>query len=280
MPGDETRSNILPIMSPFNSPAANYNPGDQLPNPAQLGISREGTLGMVMKSFGGLGYYMDMIGFGQKSTNFSIGNPYPMGASYFMQTGATCDNGANMWYFVNGIPDGSALGKNVQQAIKQMGLPELKGLAPGIIEDSKSALDPRPIMSAMFTQGYPKCVKLEKPVGDFNGAIQNGDGGYYVDDVSGVYYNGRTPMQSKWVQATDAKGNPIFIDQKAYDCTPKAFSPSGKRLDPSKVPALDPSCYSSTEGFLTEKQQTQFIKLGAALLLAGTALFIVKMKKR
>ena len=280
--GNEKRASILPVMSPMDSPAANYNPGDQLLNPAQLGIHREGSIGMVVKSFGGLGYYMDMIGFGQKSTDFTIGEPYAMGANYFMQTGATCDNGANMWYYVNGIPDGSAFGKNVQKAIKDMGLPQLRGLAPGIVEDAKDALNPKPIMSAMFGNGYPKCIKASLPVGDALGKIQNSDGEYFVDDVPSIIYPGGKPHQEKWIQATveggKNKGNPIFIDQKTFNCTPKAYAPDGSPIDPDQVPPLDPSC-TAKEGFLTEHEQNKFMRLGVALLLAGTALFIGKMRR-
>jgi uncharacterized membrane protein len=42
-----------------------------------------------------------------------------------------------MWDYIQGIPDGSALGEKMKQTMAKMKLPPLRGLAPGMIEDMK-----------------------------------------------------------------------------------------------------------------------------------------------
>lgn len=246
--GNENRSSILPVISPLSSPAANYNPSDELPAPNEIGIYREGSMSQVIQSVRGLGYYVDMIGFGEQSTPFSLPGSFPIGNNYFMKTGMTCDNGADMWYYVQGIPEGSAFGKRVQGAIAAMGLPKLRGLAPGIVEDAKDALDIKPIMGAVFGKGYPRCRLAKLPVGDARGRIKNENGEYYIEDPGSARKEGDMWVQEKWIQETNAKGEPIFIDSNTYKCTPKNRTPGGKKIPDYAVPALDTSC-SAAEGF-------------------------------
>lgn len=278
--GNETRTSILPIMSPLSSPAANYDPSNELPPPGDvpggLGIKRDGSLDMVVKSFRGMGYYVDMVGFGSQSSDLSLPGAFPMGNNYFMNTSAICDNGATMWYYVNGIPTGDALGQNVKKALSGMGLPELKGLAPGIIEDAKDALDPTPLLGAMFGKGYPVCHQLTAPVGDSRGKLQNADGEYWIEDKDSVFSVNDKPHQRKWVQVIDSKGNPIFKNKKEFDCTPKAYDANGNPLPADKIPPLAASC---SEGFLTIKQQQTFSILTVGLLVTIAVLW-TGMKKQ
>lgn len=275
--GNETRTNILPVISPLSSPAANYNPSDELPAPNELGIRREGTLDQVVQSARGLGYYVDMIGFGEKSTPFSLGGSFPLGNNYFMKTGMTCDNGADMWYYVQGIPDGSAFGKRVQGAIAAMGLPKLRGLAPGIIEDAKDALDVKPIMGAVFGKGYPRCRLANLPVGDARGRIKNADGEYFIEDAGTAKNIGGLFYQEKWIQDVNRKGEPIFIDAKEYKCTLKTRAPDGSALPESDVPALAPECVAEAEGFCGDwssgQQASIVIAAGLGLALVASLLY-------
>lgn len=50
-----------------------------------------------------------------------------------------------------------------------MKLPAMRGLAPGIIEDVKWSLDPKPVLQAAFGNVYPVCQKVSLPVGDTKG---------------------------------------------------------------------------------------------------------------
>ena len=232
--GQETREQILPTSSQdaaaFQQPT--YDFAGQLKMPNQVGVRRGGGLGDVVDAAKGMLYYTDMIGFGQASSDFTSGLPFQrLGINYFMPSGLKCSNGANMWTYFEGIPKGDALGQTIQRAIKGMGYPEMRGLAPGIIEDSKAALNPTPILQAAFGNVYPVCEKRELPVGDDLGRIRDPNidasdpvGEWVKGDVQIV--NGR-PHQTRWVQKTDAKGNPVFLTQQQFNTTPKTINPDG-----------------------------------------------------
>jgi hypothetical protein len=152
----------------------------------------------------------------------------PIGINFFMPSGLTCDNGANMWTYFQGIPKGDALGNRIQNVIREMGLPAMRGLAPGIIEDSKAALDPRPLLQAAFGNVYPKCKQVTLEVGDSVGRVTDPEdpkNSWIIGKVDS-YRNGK-PVQTKWVQDTDAKGKPIFITQREWNQTPKTHNPDG-----------------------------------------------------
>ena len=143
--GAEKRTSILPTASPssdFLGPSYDY--ADELPMPNEIGVRAGNNLNDVMDAVKGVAYYADMIGYGEAS-NFltrSMGSkPFPMGVNYFVKTGSKCSNGADMWVYVNGVPKGDALGQRAQTAMKNLGLPALRGLAPGILEDAQAALN-------------------------------------------------------------------------------------------------------------------------------------------
>jgi ABC-type dipeptide/oligopeptide/nickel transport system permease subunit len=91
----------------------------------------------------------------------------PLGINYFLNTGQKCSNGADMFQYFKGIPTGDALGKKVSRDMAAMGLPPLKGLAPGMVEDAKEALNPANLMNAMLaiaitkTPGFARLVRSE-----------------------------------------------------------------------------------------------------------------------
>ena len=178
--GNEKRPNVLPVGTAsgpgFLGPS--YNPADQMLPPAQIGVHRGGDLGDVVGAVKGVIYYGDMIGFGAPSSRFTQGMPglNPLGVNYFINSGLTCSNGAPMWEFVQTIPDGSALGQKVKDALAGVGLPGLRGMAPGMLEDVEFALDPFPVINAVVGSGYPKCNLVKKMVGDADGNIQTVDG--------------------------------------------------------------------------------------------------------
>jgi hypothetical protein len=201
-----------------------------------------------------------MIGFGERSSELSLDGSFPLGNNYFMKTGMKCDNGADMWYYVKGIPEGSAFGQRVQRAIEQMGLPKLRGLAPGIIEDAKDALDIKPVLGAMFGQGFPRCRLAKLPVGDARGNIKNERGEVFIEDAASARREGGGWVQEKWIQDVDVRGEPVFIDSKTYKCTKKTRNADGTEV--ARVPALPADC---KEGFLGGGSDGQL----ASLTLAG-----------
>jgi hypothetical protein len=197
-----------------------------------------------MKAVKGVAYYGDMIGFGGPSSGFTEGLPglNPLGVNYFINSGLQCSNGATMWEYVQTIPTGNALGSHIKNALASSGLPGLKGMAPGIIEDAESALNPFPVINAVVGSGYPQCRLVRMKVGDYDGKIQNVDGKLLVDpegllvDSNGVYY------QEHWIQDRRPTGNrrdgettseqymrgePIQLSYDSWSATPKLFKDNG-----------------------------------------------------
>jgi hypothetical protein len=204
--GNENRSSVLPAEkkdeSNFNPPP--YSFADELPFPDQVGVRRGGSLDDVASAVSGIAFYADMIGFGGPSSGLTSGlpiRPYPMGVNFFVRTPTKCSNGADMWEYVNGIPKGDLFGNKVQQGLRRLNLPELRGLAPGILEDAKDGLNPAPIANAVFGTGYAKCKQVTMPVGDHFGRMKNADD---IDMVVPLYpgdikMQGGKPFQTRFV---------------------------------------------------------------------------------
>lgn len=209
----------------FTGPA--YDFADELPLPGAVGVHRGNNMDDVIGAVKGAGYYVDMIGFGQSSTSLTngMGGLRPLGVNYFIKTGLQCDNGADMWYYVNGVPTGDALGPKVKAGLASAGLPGLRGLAPGMMEDAKDALNPVPVMNAILGSGYPKCRKVTLPVGDTQGKTAASDGTPWI--VGPIDRSTGQPMQTQWVQDINAKGSPIFLTQSEFNAAAKNFCPDG-----------------------------------------------------
>jgi len=232
--GAETRQSILPSGVPedlgfFGSP---YNPADQLPSPDQIGVRSGDNMEDVINAVRGVAYYTDMIGFGQSSNSFTSGmDIFPMGVNYFLPTGLTCSNGAKMYQYVQGIPEGNALGNRVKQAMANMGLPQLRGLAPGILEDTQNGLNPIPLINAAFGSGYPKCQLFEGQVGDVKGNISdpNNPKQTWIGSTEGIYKKSgdNKYYQKRWIAATDSRGKPINLNRDQYEVEAKTMNADG-----------------------------------------------------
>ena len=146
--GLENRTSILP--TPDVTPMGpgllgpDYSFADNLALPGQVGVRSGDDLQSVTDSVKAIGYYVDMIGFGEASSGLSRGvgpggGPRPLGVRTWMKTGLKCSNGADMWMYLDGIPTGNALGKTISKGLVSAGLPGMRGLAPGILEDAQSA---------------------------------------------------------------------------------------------------------------------------------------------
>jgi hypothetical protein len=230
--GNETRSSILPSTTPsglgfFGSP---YSPGNAMLSPPQIGVTTGDSMSDVLNAVSGVAFYTDTIGFGAPSSGLDSGMPLkPLGVNYFMSTGATCSNGATMYNYFQGIPQGNALGSRIEQVMQQMNLPPLKGLAPGMIEDAENALNPGPLLNTLFGSGYPQCKQATLMVGDAYGHIQDpSDGTPWIDQPQtatlgsdGLYY------QTRWIQDTDASGNPIYLTEAQWNATPRTYNSDG-----------------------------------------------------
>jgi hypothetical protein len=229
--GSETRSTIAPTSAPSGIGAlgSSYNPANAMKRPDELGIRVGDSIGDVVNAVKGVGFYVDQIGFGGPSTGLTQGMPLkPLGVNYFMNTGQKCSNGATMWTYMQGIPDGSALGANVQSAMANMGLPALRGLAPGMLEDMEHALNPGPLMNALFGSGYPKCKRVTLPVGDSYGRITDATTGEpWISEPETATFNGSVYQQTRWIQDTDYEGKPISLTKEEFDAEKKLYNPDG-----------------------------------------------------
>lgn len=204
--GNDTRSDALGTQdtSSQDQQPPDYNFADEMPFPDEVGVRRGGSLNDVASGVKGIAFYADMIGFGAPSSGLTRGmdfKPFPMGVNHYIRTLTKCSNGADMWVYVNGIPKGDLFGQRVQQALQRLDMPSLRGLAPGMLEDSRDALNPVPIMNAVFGTGYAKCKQVTLPVGTALGRLKNVDGkdlirSAYPGDIKMI---GGRPHQTRFV---------------------------------------------------------------------------------
>jgi hypothetical protein len=229
--GSETAASLLPtaIPSGLGALGSSYNPADAMKTPAQIEVKVGDSMGDVINAVKGVGFYVDQIGFGKPSTGLTKGMPLePLGVNYFMNTGVKCSNGASMWQYIEGIPNGDALGQKIKTSMDEMGLPPLKGLAPGMLEDMKHALNPEPLINSLFGSGYPQCKQVSLPVGDGYGNIRDSSTGEaWISDPDTASRIGNGYEQTRWVQDTDRKGDPINLTRDQWVSTPKTFNPDG-----------------------------------------------------
>ena len=267
--GNEIRNTILPTDAPtgvgfFGPP---YDPSDELVLPNQIGVRDEGSIDATIDAVKGVAFYADMIGFGAPSNTFTRNmglKPYPLGVNYFIKTAQKCSNGEIMYEYVEGIPKGDVLGKKMQAALAGLGYPPLKGLGPAMMEDVKEALNPRPVVRALFGSAYPRCKQVTVRVGssvnrlyalDENGQLDMSKP--LVDDVKSVIYDseqnefGPIPKQTRWVVDR-------YIDRETYQRELAAAT-------------------GAKEGFMASCT-TQQIALGTtAAVLLGAAIFLRKI---
>ena len=263
--GADGRVSILPTKDPgdpgFLGP--NYDPSDFIPLPGMLGVRRGSSLGSAVDALRAVSYYSDTIGFGEKSIPFTSSYMPVMkyGINYFMPTGIKCDNGAEMYQYIETIPKGDMLGKAVQRGLASSGLPQLRGLAPGAVEDAKSALNPIPIVRSLFGSGYAKCKLATNLVGDLYGNTGDENGSWISGPIQYTWnpsFGRPTKTQTRWVAATDGKGNPITVSKDEYDATPKLYNPDGSPRKQLK------------EGFAT-RQASLHVLFALTLAVGGLA---------
>jgi hypothetical protein len=206
-----------------------YSFANNIKLPGEIGVRQEASISAIIDSVGGVNYYIDTIAFGSP-TFFNTQSMTPMGIRYFLNTEQRCSNGATQSEYFDGVTKGDIMGSAVAAGLASAGLPGLKGLAPGMLENARDALDPRPIFSAVTGTGYSVCQQVLCPVGDAAGSIANADGTQYVMDP--VQYVNGIPYQSRWVQAYDDTGAPINISKDEFAATPKCYNADGTVITP------------------------------------------------
>lgn len=239
--GNENRTSVLPAKdaSSTETKLPEYSFADELPFPDQVGVRRGGSLDDVGSAVSGLAFYADMIGFGGPTTGLTANlpiRPYPMGVNFFVRSATKCSNGADMWTYINGIPKGDLFGQKVAEALRRLNLPNLQGLAPGIMEDARDGLNPVPIMNSVFGTGYAKCKEVTLPVGDHFGRLKNIDGKDMVTPLfpGDIKYINNRPYQKRFVfdqwltkdqwdqenqSATYCPDGSLMTNHESNDCT-------------------------------------------------------------
>ena len=259
--GNETRSSVLPTASigaDVDLMGPSYDYGGELPMPGNVGVRKGDSLDSVINAVKGVAYYSDMIGFGESGSSLTRGMPlFPMGVNYFTKTGATCSNGADMWTYVAGIPTGESMGRATRRALESAGLPGLRGLAPGIMEDAQGALNPMPIVNTVLGSGYARCKQITAPVGDHTGRLSSNEGDVWIADRGDIDRSSGGSKQTKWVLDTwisqDDYSNEL--KNKSY-CSDGSAIASHQSSDCAKP-------LSSTEGF----RQSDILAAPAAAIL-------------
>lgn len=209
----------------------NYSVPDAIPLPGDVGVRQEASFGAILDSIGGVNYYVDTIAFGGP-TFFDSHNPQPMGIRYYLNTGMRCSNGATMSEYFDGITKGDILGSRVAAGLASAGLPGLRGLAPGILENARDALDPRPIFSAVTATGYPVCQQVACPVGTNAGAVTDPADPTQTPFILGdLIWNNGMPSQKRWVQSYDENGEALTISKDEFAAAPKCYNADGSYMD-------------------------------------------------
>lgn len=246
----------------MDSIIADYNIVEQIPTPEQIN-----TKNSVYDSIRGVQLYSDIIAYGDKS-NALLNDMYmdnngkkkpvnigPFGINQFVKTGQQCSNGADTYTYIQGITKGNMLGKKMQNALKESGLPPLKGLGPGIVEDVTNAMDLKEIGATLFGGAYPECKEVTYSIGDSRGNIVNKNGQSYLTEKGsfkgsdGLYY------QTHWVESKT-------VTRDEHDCTRKTHNPDGTVRTANNIPDIPAECDIS-EGFTMDDR---ILKITALIL--------------
>ena len=267
--GLETRTSILPTPAIPQGPGVfgpDYSFADNIKLPGEIGVRDGDSLTDVVDAVKGVGYYVDTIGFGESSSPLTRDMGLkPIGVNFWMKTGLTCSNGADMYQYVEGIPKGDALGQRISDALRSSGMPGMRGLAPGIVEDAKAALNPVPVLEAVFGSGYPVCRFEKRPVGDQDGRIVNpATGKSYVENPETVVDG----QQGRWVYAGS-------MSKAEWDRSPKTHCPSGYPKKNYRDMNCNDRLESLSEGF-ENRNLTNGVLVVAALV--GIMVLVKKLK--
>lgn len=241
-----------------------YNYADELATPSEIDVRRDGSGEGIVRAVAGVNYYMDAIGFGEptmltKGYDKMVQKQKPLGIRYFMGTGATCSNGADMYEYISTIPSGlkGRVGEEIQ---KTLGV-GFRGLGPGILEDAAGALNPMPMFKAVTGSGYSRCKKVTKPVGDNFGNLAASYDKSNVWIKEPTQSAGGRPTQTRWVHDK-------FVSMDEYD-------KDEKTVKAGELPA--PNNPSITEGF-RDAQRRASSPLGAGVLFAALLLGVIAWK--
>ena len=231
-----------------------YSFADELATPTEIGVGRDGSFSGIMRAVGGVNYYVDAIGFGEATALAKMQGMHqtPLGIRYFIKTGATCSNGADMYEYISTVPEGlpGRVGAEVQRTLGV----QFRGLAPGIVGDAVGALNPMPLFKSVMGSGYAQCKKVTMPVGDMKGQVKSNfdPSNVWITDPYKVV--GGAPSQTRCVFDK-------YVSQEEYDAAAKS----------EKAGTLP-----ETEGFAINSRNTVAAGVLFAALFLGMAAWVAK----
>jgi hypothetical protein len=220
---------------PLEQEVVGYDFADTVPLPGDIGVRDGNTIDQLVTNVKGINHYVDYIAFGEKSfmNDRDVNKP---GLRKFVSGGIACPNGAEMSVYQDSTTKGNLLGERVKRGLQSAGLPAPAGVAPGILEDARDALNPIPLFTAAMASGFPDCELIAKDVGDLNGRTQPEiqDPENPTTWIEGPLEVGWPPKQRKWVQKLDRKKNPIWLTEEEFNKRPKTHNFDGSiRLPPA-----------------------------------------------
>lgn len=273
--GLETRTSILPTPDIPKGPGVlgpDYSFADNIALPNEIGVRDGNDMGSVTDAVKAVGYYVDTIGFGQSSSALTRGMDIkPLGVRFWMPTGFTCSNGAKMWQYTDSIPKGDALGERIKNGLNNMGY-GLRGLAPGIVEDAKDALNPVPVIQAVFGTEYPQCRYEVKPVGDQNGRATNPSSGRsFVETPESIQMINGVPHQGRWVYERN-------LTKELWNAAPKTHCPDGFRPENHEGNDCNRRLISTRQEGFKSKSKGQGNQTNQILLATGVIGVLLALK--
>jgi hypothetical protein len=125
-----------------------YSYSDNIPGPASLGVSGNGTFSQVYTNLNAVTTYVKGL---------ITGDP-PLGNQYFLNTGGVCTapDGSTQprWNYINNIPGGGSPPAGIKDLAFLSN--DMRGLVPGIVQDVEG-LNPYYLFSALSSDGNPSC---------------------------------------------------------------------------------------------------------------------------
>ena len=247
---------------PPEAEIVSYDFSDAVPVPGDIGVRDGDSMEQLVSNVKGVNYYIDFIAFGDKSllNDRDVVKP---GVRNFVGTGLMCPNGAEMNIYRDSVTKGDILGEKIKRGLQSAGLPAPAGVAPGILEDARDALNPFPLFSAAMSSGFPDCQLATKDVGDLYGRTKPDvqKPGRPSTWIEGPLDSGYPPRQTKWIQKLDRDDYPVWLSEADFNARPKTHTFEGK---------LKPGV---KEGFIGYDSSTPNKLAAFALLIALAASF-------
>lgn len=244
-----------------------YSFVDSLPLPGDIGVRDGKSIDQLITNVKGVNYYIDYIAFGERSllNDKEVVKP---GLRSFIGTGLACPNGAEMNVYRDTTPQGDILGKRIKDGLQSAGLPAPAGVAPGILEDARDALNPFPLFSAAMSTGFPDCELITKEVGDLYGNTQPREQNPEIPTtwIEGPLEPGWPPRQTKWVQKLDKRKNPIWLSEGDSMMRPKTHNFDGTTK--ISLPTMTKEGFVAT-AYTTTRNQDSARNTGSKLIAAG-----------